>query len=96
MSMLLADPLGRALLSLLTTDFGLPGDPRRKVLLRVLQELRATAEAQGALAQVKGAIRSALWSLRAEFPAAYSCTPAIYTIAVADGDVALPAACIHC
>ena len=67
---LLTDPLGRALLTLLTTDYGLPGDPQRKELLRELQELRAVAEARGAPLPVKRRIRSALLALRAEFPAA--------------------------
>lgn len=70
MSTLFADPLGRALLTLLTTDHGLPGAPERAVLLRALQNLREQAETMGASAQVQGAIRSALWALRAEFPAA--------------------------
>lgn len=76
---LLTDPLGRALLSLLTTDHGLPGDPRRETLLRELQELRAQAEAQRAPTQVKGAIRSACWALRGEFPSAYSVVPDVST-----------------
>lgn len=66
---LLTDPLRRALLTLLTTDHGLPGDPQRKEFLRELQELRAVAEARGAPIAVKGAIRSALLALLAEFPA---------------------------
>lgn len=70
MWILLTNPLGRALLTLLTTDHGLPGDPQRKELLRELQELRAVAEARDAPLPVKRAIRSALLALRAEFPAA--------------------------
>jgi hypothetical protein len=77
MSTLFADPLGRALLTLLTTDHGLPGAPQRRVLLLALQGLRAEAEARGASHQVKGAIRSALWSLRSEFPTAYAAAPDI-------------------
>lgn len=73
---LLADPLGRALLSLLTTDHGLPGDPQRTVLLCELQALRTRAEAQCAPAQVKRAIRAALLALRSEFPNACSVLPA--------------------
>ena len=76
MSTLFADPLGRALLALLTTDHGLPGAPQRTVLLRALQDLRVRAEREGASAQVRGAIRSALWALRAEFPTAYAMRPA--------------------
>ncbi len=79
MSTLFADPLGRALLTLLTTDHGLPGAPERTELLRALQDLRAQAEAQGASAQVRGAIRSALWALRAEFPTAYAVMPTTRT-----------------
>ncbi|MCJ2137040.1 hypothetical protein MKK69_23845 [Methylobacterium sp. J-026] len=75
MSTLFADPLGRALLTLLTTDHGLPGAPQRRKLLYALQDLRAEAESQGASAQVRGAIRSALWALRAEFPTAYAVMP---------------------
>ncbi|MCJ2073224.1 hypothetical protein MKK75_31320 [Methylobacterium sp. J-030] len=70
MSTLFSDPLGRALLTLLTTDHGLPGGPQRAVLLRSLLDLRTQAETRGASAQVRGAIRSALWALRGEFPAA--------------------------
>jgi hypothetical protein len=76
MSTLLADPFCRALLTLLTTDHGLPGAPQRIVLLQALQDLRARAETDGASAQVRGAIRSALWALRAEFPTAYAMRPA--------------------
>lgn len=76
---LLTEPLGRALLSLLTTDHGSPGDLRRKTLLRELHALRAEAEAQGASTQVKQAIRSALWALRGEFPAADWVAPAVPT-----------------
>lgn len=65
---LFEDPIGRELLTLLTTDYGLPGDPRRKVLLRELQELRAEAEAQSVPTQVRRAICSALRAMRAEFP----------------------------
>ena len=67
---LLTDPLGRELLTVLTTDHGLPGDPQRLVLLRALQDLRAVAERRRAPVPVRRAIRSALWALRAEFPAA--------------------------
>lgn len=81
MSMLFADPLGRALLTLLTTDHGLAGAPQRKVLLRALQDLRAEAEARDASHQVKGAIRSALWSLRSEFPTAYAARAEVFPLA---------------
>lgn len=84
MSTLFADPLGRALLTLLTTDHGLPGAPRRTALLYALQDLRAEAEARGASAQVKGAIRSALWALRREFPTAYAEGPDIRPAARAE------------
>ena len=76
MSTLFADPLGRALLALLATDHGLPGAPQRTVHLRALQDLRVRAERDGASAQVRGAIRSALWALRAEFATAYAMRPA--------------------
>ena len=79
MSTLFADSLGRALLTLLTTDHGLPGTPERTERLRALQDLRAQAEAQGASALVRGAIRSALWALRAEFPTAYAVMPTTRT-----------------
>lgn len=75
MSILFADPLGRALLTLLTTDYGLPGAPQRAVLLSALQDLRVRAETEGASTQVRGAIRSALWALRAEFPKACANDP---------------------
>jgi hypothetical protein len=65
---LLEDPMGRALMALLTTDHGLPGDPRREALLHKLQKLRIEAEVQGRPAQVRRAIRSALRSMRTEFP----------------------------
>ena len=65
---LLEDPMGRALMTLLTTDHGLPGDPRREALLHKLQKLRVEAEVQGRPAQVRQAIRSALRSMRTEFP----------------------------
>ena len=94
MCTLLTDPLGRALLSVLTTDYGKPGAPQRKMLLRELQLLRAKAEAENAPAQVKGAIRSSLWALRAEFPTAYSIVPALFTAAVVASDAVSPAACI--
>jgi hypothetical protein len=78
---LLTDPLGRALLHLLTTDYGMPGAPRRRVLLHELQDLHAKAEGQDAPAQVKAAIRTALRTLRAEFPDGYSAAPAVRTTA---------------
>jgi len=70
---LFEEPVGRKLLSLLTADHGLPGDPRREALFHALQELRTEAEALDVPAQVKRAIRSALRALYAEFPA--SLTP---------------------
>jgi hypothetical protein len=89
---LLADPLGRALLSLLTTDHGLPGDPQRKVLLRELQALRTRADAQCAPDQVRRAIRSALLALRSEFPNADPGVPAISSAAVIASDAVSPTA----
>jgi hypothetical protein len=79
---LLEDPFGRKLLTLLTTDHGLPGDPRRTVLLHALQQLRIEADAQGAPALVLRAICSALRSMRTEFPAVFpmvsaACAPAV-------------------
>jgi hypothetical protein len=91
MSTLFADPLGRALLTLLTTDYGLPGAPQRAVLFRALQDLRAQAETMGASAQVQGAIRSALWALRAEFPGASVTAAAARIDATASGRVGPPA-----
>jgi len=88
---LLTDPFGRALLTLLTTDHGLPGDPQRKELLRELQELRAVAEPWGAPIPVKRAIRSALLALRAEFPAAMPIGSSDHRDAVAE-DKAGPSA----
>lgn len=89
---LLEDPLGRALLALLTGDYGLPGDPQRSVLLHELRDLRAEAEARGAPAQVKAAIRSALLALRFEFPAAFSAGPTHPANAAFEGDTAPAAA----
>ncbi|WP_457107152.1 hypothetical protein [Methylobacterium sp. P5_C11] len=83
---LLEDPLGRALLALLTSDYGLPGDPQRTVLLHELRHLRDEAEVRGAPAQVKGAIRSALLALRFEFPAAFSAGPTHAANATFEGD----------
>lgn len=91
MSTLFADPLGRALLTLLTTDFGLPGAPQRAVLLRALLDLRAQAETTGASAQVQGAIRSALWALRSEFPGMSIRAPAAIVDATANGRTGSPA-----
>ena len=70
MAALLADPFGRQLLSLLTADYGLPGDPRRRVLLHELRQLQQRAQARDVPRQVTLAIRSALSALRTEFPAA--------------------------
>lgn len=89
---LLADPLGRALLSLLTTDHGLPGDPQRTVLLCELQALRTRAEAQFAPVQVKRAIRAALLALRSEFPNACSVLPAASSAAAIARDAVSPTA----
>jgi len=72
MMTLFADPFGRQLLSLLMADYGLPGDPRRNVLLHELQQLRVRAQSKGAPRQVTMAIRAALSALRAEFPMACS------------------------
>ena len=63
MAALLADPFGRQLLSLLTADYGLPGDPGR----RVLRQLQLRAQAASAPRSVTLAIRAALAALRAEF-----------------------------
>ena len=68
MTTLFADPLGRQLLSLLTADHGLPGDPERRVLRDGLQQLQLRAQAQDAPRSVRMAIRAALSALRAEFP----------------------------
>jgi hypothetical protein len=68
MATLFTDPLGRQLLSLLTTDHGLPGDPERRVLRDALQQLQLRAQAQDAPRSVRMAIRAALAALRAEFP----------------------------
>ncbi|MCJ2093934.1 hypothetical protein MKK67_15745 [Methylobacterium sp. J-072] len=67
MATLLADPFGRQLLSLLTADYGLPGDPGRRVLRHELQQLQLRAEAGSAPRSVRMAIRAALSALRAEF-----------------------------
>lgn len=68
MATLFTDPLGRQLLSLLTADHGLPGDPERRVLRDALQQLQLRAQAQDAPRSVRMAIRAALSALRAEFP----------------------------
>ncbi|KNY19595.1 hypothetical protein [Methylobacterium sp. ARG-1] len=73
MATLFTDPLGRQLLSLLTADHGLPGDPERRVLRDALQQLQLRAQAQDAPRSVRMAIRAALSALRAEFPP--SCQP---------------------
>lgn len=73
MATLFTDPLGRQLLSLLTADHGLPGDPERLVLRDALQQLQLRAQAQDAPRSVRMAIRAALSALRAEFPP--SCQP---------------------
>ncbi|SFM79743.1 hypothetical protein [Methylobacterium pseudosasicola] len=73
MATLLADPFGRQLLSLLTADYGLPGDPRRRVLRHELQQLQLRAEARNASRSVRMAIRAALSALRAEFPVPCPC-----------------------
>ncbi|MCJ2122072.1 hypothetical protein [Methylobacterium sp. J-077] len=67
MATLLADPFGRQLLSLLTADYGLPGDPGRRVLRHELQQLQLRAQARNAPRSVRMAIRAALSALRAEF-----------------------------
>jgi hypothetical protein len=87
---LLTDPLGRALLSILTADFGPPGDSRRRMLPFELQGLRARAAAQCAPIEVRWAIRSACWALRSEFPTAYSVLPAIPAAPVAESRAATP------
>jgi len=65
---LLEAPMGRALMTLLTTDHGLLGDPRRAALLHKLLKLRVEAQIQDRPAQVRRAIRSALRAKRTEFP----------------------------
>jgi hypothetical protein len=88
MATLFADPLGRQLLSLLMADYGLPGDPRREVLLHELQQLRVRAQSESAPRQVRMAIRSALSALRAEFPVAASAAPAVRTSALVGSESA--------
>ena len=68
MATLLADPCGRQLLSLLTADYGLPGDPGRRVLRHELLQLQLRARDRNAPRSVAMAIRAALSALRAEFP----------------------------
>ena len=81
---LLEDPFGRKLLTILTTDHGLPGDPRRTVRLHALQQLRIEADAQGVPAPVFRAICSALRSMRTEFPAVFPIVRAGCALAVND------------
>lgn len=70
MSIPFSNSLGRAAPTRLTTDFWLPGAPQRAVLLCAFRDFRAGSEADGPRTQVRGAIRSALCTLRSEFPTA--------------------------
>jgi len=76
MATLLADPFGRQLLSLLTAEYGLPGDPGRRALRHELQQLQLRAEAGSAPRPVRMAIRAALSALRAEFSGPCPVVPA--------------------
>ncbi|TXN40166.1 hypothetical protein [Methylobacterium sp. WL7] len=84
MAALLADPFGRQLLSLLTADYGIPGDPGRRVLRHELQQLQLRAQAARAPRSVTLAIRAALAALRAEFSAPLPIAP----LPIASGPVA--------
>jgi hypothetical protein len=82
---LLTSSLGQSLLSVLTSDYGMPGHPRRRALLDELQRLRALAEAEDAPLQVRHAIRSSLRALRFEFPDTAGAWP---SVAPLSGDAA--------